>query len=96
MKWSSFRTQGSNRIGVERVGHSSTLCGHLVFVHGGGRSSTLTPAFNDLVFNTKTKRWKTLDCALEIYHHSASLVDDKLIFIGGKPSFMMNGIASTR
>lgn len=84
MKWRRLRTRGSLRSGEERIGHSSTLCGHLVFVHGGGCSGTLTPTICDFVFNTKRRHWKRLEIALELKKHSATLVDDKLFVIGGR------------
>lgn len=67
------------------MAHSSTLCGHLVFVNGGGIMMTcFYYAQNDLVFNTKTRVWQTLDVAINLRDHSTTLVGDKLFVIGGK------------
>ena len=67
------------------MAHSATLCGHLVYVNGGGYVITCFGyAQNDLVFNTKTRRWQSLDVAINLRDHSTTLVGDKLLIIGGK------------
>lgn len=40
--------------------------------------------YPDLVFNTKTKRWKSLGFSLNVLYHSATLVHDKMCILGGK------------
>ena len=41
-------------------------------------------AQNDLVFNTKTRRWQSLDVTVNLRGHSTTLVGDKMLIIGGK------------
>lgn len=71
------------------MAHSATLCGHLVFVNGGGYVITcFSYAQNGLVFNTKTTHWKTLNVAIKLKDHSTPfdhfLGGDNLLIIGGK------------
>ena len=44
-------------------------------------------AQNDLVFNTKTRRWQSLDVTVNLRGHSTTLVGDKMLIIGGKMTF---------
>lgn len=90
MRWRTLRTGGSSQSSTERLAHTSTLCGHLVFVHGGihGEDSL---AEADFVYNTMTRRWKTLDLALQLYNHSATLIDDKLLIIASNETKGSNG-----
>ena len=84
MKWKRLITKGLSDLTEERSGHSATLCGHYVFVIGGGQDGVEDYYFPDAVLNLKTRKWANLGTNTTATFHTTCLVDDKLFCVGGK------------
>lgn len=84
MRWRREATNGFHNLTQERSGHTATLCGNYVFVLGGGMDGLDDSSYVDAVYNLNTKQWAFLGSNTNATFHSTSLVDDRLICVGGK------------
>ena len=88
MEWSILHTKDHGDLTEERLGMTTSLCGHLVFVLGGAKCTNEVQfvARKSAILNLQTKEWTPIEVELESWFHSTCLVDDRLIVIGGEYS----------
>ena len=90
-KWREFDLPGPADIEDPRAGQSVTLIGNKVYILGGQRNGRTIQVTSIFVLDVEAREWTKCEVPqgidgriqFSLYAHTATLVDDKILFIGG-------------